>query len=119
MASRFYLCAWEGDGTEESPFQPALARFHSHWSAVDGRRDPALPGGIAFVEAFDAPPETHAAMTASGDVREITERNATEEFSGKLPAPVRDIAEAREAMKEQCGMDNPRFASAKRRAPPA
>jgi hypothetical protein len=116
MASRFYLCAWEGAGTDENPFVPAAHRFHKTWRAADGRRDPAQPGGIALIEAFDVSPETHAAMIASGDVREITEQNAAAEFSGKLAAPVRNIAEASDAMKEQCGLDNPKFARAKRPA---
>jgi hypothetical protein len=114
MASRFYLCAWEGDGSKESPYVPAVHRFHQTWRAVDGRRNPALPGGHALVEAFDVAAQTHADMIASGRVKEITEQNVETTFLSDVKVPARSLAEAREVLKDLCGADNPLFKRAVR-----
>jgi hypothetical protein len=116
MASQFYLCAWEGDGTAESLYVPATHRFHQTWRAIDGRRDPALPGGHALVEAFDVTAQAHDDMIASGEIKEITGQNVAATFLSDVQVSVRDLDEAREALKELCGADNPPFKRAEPRA---
>jgi hypothetical protein len=119
MASRFYLCAWEGDGSSESPYVPAVHRFHQKWRAVDGRRDPALPGGHALVEAFDVSAQAHDDMIATGEIKEITPSTVAPTFWTDVRVQAGTIAEAQEALKELCGVDNPPFKRVRRPDPEA
>ena len=68
MADRKYISPWRGEGTEQSPREPALcAVFGGNWGSESG------PTGDVIIVIADTTEDEHAAIMALDGVSEVAE----------------------------------------------
>jgi hypothetical protein len=109
MPDFMYICPWIGEGSTENWFRPAVAEFHDTWRAIDGRRDPEQPGGVAMVEAFDVSGSVHAQIILDDDIDLLIPANVAALSQAHIGQSHNSIPDFAEALKELRGEDNPPF----------
>jgi hypothetical protein len=109
-----YVCPWVETETEEGTlaFFPKVHQYHQTWRAVDGRTDPALPGGVAVVEALDVPGNVHSDIIADPDIDQLTPANVAAQSQAHIGQSHGDVPSFVAALRERRGDDNPDFKAA-------